>query len=285
VWGGGLYESDSFYQLADSLGIMIWQDFMFACALYPSNIEFIENVAAEAIYQVNRLRHHPSIVVWAANNENEAALSTDWFDTKQDEPMYANDYRMLYIDTLMRIVNEFDGGEASRPFLASSPTNGKESQSEHWLAKNPYDMRYGDLHFYDYKMNGWIPDLFPIPRFMSEFGVQSMPSLATLREVYSIPDDAYMFGSLNQHRQHHGNGNQEIMDEINKNLNLPNLNDSVKNFEAIIYLSQINQAMTLRTGIEVCRRNKNRIVNQSLGIGYCMGSMYWQFNDLWQGKI
>lgn len=143
---------------------------------------------------------------------------------------------------------------ASRPFLASSPTNGVESIQENWLAKNPYDLKYGDLHFYDYKMNGWLPESFPVPRFMSEYGVQSMPSLATLANAYSFPQDADFFGTLNTHREHHDNGLNEIQQEIENNLKMPS--DSmtpIEKFRSIIYFSQINQAMHYKTGIEVFR--------------------------------
>jgi len=130
-------------------------------------------------------------------------------------------------------------------------------------------------------MNGWDPSSFPLPRLMSEYGVQSLPSYSTLNEVYKFPDDAGMFSDLNNHRQHHGNGNQEIVDEIENNLQLPQLADPVQNFKAYIYLSQINQAMTLKTGTEVFRRLRD-VLDTETGFGKCMGTMYWQFNDLWQ---
>ena len=130
-------------------------------------------------------------------------------------------------------------------------------------------------------MNGWEPSSFPLPRLMSEYGVQSLPSYSTLAEVYKFPEDANMFSDLNNHRQHHGNGNQEIIDEIQNNLKLPQLTDPVENFMSYIYLSQLNQAMTLKTGTEVFRRLRN-ILDTKTGFGKCMGTMYWQFNDLWQ---
>lgn len=169
VWGGGIYEQEKFYDLANQYGILIWQDFMFACSLYPTNEEFLTNIKSEVVYQINRLKHHPSIIIWSGNNENEAAISTNWYDTDKDKQLYENDYRKLYIDTIMSIVTTMD---KSRPFLSSSPTNGIETINENWLAKNPYDLNYGDLHFYDYKMNGWEASSFPLPRFMSEFGIQ-----------------------------------------------------------------------------------------------------------------
>lgn len=112
------------------------------------------------------------------------------------------------------------------------------------------------MHFYNYDINGWLPESYPIPRFMSEFGVQSLPSFSTLAAVYEMPGDADYFGELNMHRQHHENGNQQILDEIKMNLKIPNkTEDSVQFLKYMIYLSQINQAMTLKTATELFRRS------------------------------
>jgi len=139
VWGGGIYEKSEFYELADKLGIMIWQDFMFACSMYPTNYDFLQNVRSEVNYQMNRLKSHPSIFIWSANNENEAALSTNWYNTSSDTEIYEKDYRSLYIDVIKEVVESHDP-EISRPFLSSSPTNGLETIRENWIAKNPYDL-------------------------------------------------------------------------------------------------------------------------------------------------
>jgi beta-mannosidase len=141
VWGGGVYESDYFYDKADELGILIWQDFMFACAMYPTYPEYLNNVAAEVRHQVKRLNSHPSIALWAGNNENEVALMTNWYGTHSNLTLYKDDYIKLYIDTIepeLRKVTD------SVIFLSSSPTNGKESVQEHYLASNPQDPLYGD---------------------------------------------------------------------------------------------------------------------------------------------
>lgn len=108
VWGGGVYEKTEFYELADRLGIMIWQDFMFACSMYPTNEEFLSNVRLEVEHQVNCLRAHPSIVVWSGNNENEAALSANWYNTSGDKDTYEADYRRLYLDVVREIVEGHD---------------------------------------------------------------------------------------------------------------------------------------------------------------------------------
>lgn len=278
IWGGGQYESEKFYDLADQNGILIWHDFMFACNFYPTNLEFLDNVKKEVEYQVKRLRHHPSILIWAGNNENEAALVDDWYNIKADKVLYENDYRTLYISTIRTTVMQIEPTE-SRPFLSSSPTNGLESERENWLAKYPYDWRYGDVHFYNYFMNGWDAHQYPVSRFLSEFGFQSYPSISTLRPVYNDSDLEY-WSELNDHRQHHGNGNNEILYEINSHFNLPNMTNKLDNFTYTIYLAQVHQAVSLKTATELCRRNRDTV--NSTGYGNCMGIMYWQLNDLWQ---
>lgn len=158
VWGGGVYESDFFYDEADKLGILIWQDFMFACALYPSDPEFLRlvpkicfiiiinnqffsNVKSEVEHQIKRLSNHPSIALWAGNNENEVALMTNWFLTSGNLSLYKNDYIKLYINTVKTTLEEIN---EDLIFISSSPSNGEESQEEDYLAKNPQDPLYGD---------------------------------------------------------------------------------------------------------------------------------------------
>lgn len=125
VWGGGIYQPDDFYDKADQLGIMIWQEFMFACALYPRDEVFLDSVALEVEQQLLRLSSHPSIIIWGGNNENEAAL--DWFqEARERREMYVVDYNKLFIDTVLRILRKIDGDEGGlqRAFVDSSPSNG-----------------------------------------------------------------------------------------------------------------------------------------------------------------
>lgn len=112
---GGVYESDKFYQMSNKYGIMIWQDLMFACSMYPSNKEFLENVVREIDYQVLRLSNHPSIIVWSFNNENEAALRENWYNTSSNFPLYHKDYIKLYIETIKKIVDR----DHTRPSTSS----------------------------------------------------------------------------------------------------------------------------------------------------------------------
>jgi len=147
VWGGGIYETDSFYDMADELGILLWQDFMFACAMYPTDKDFLALVRREVKYQVLRLISHPSIFIWAGNNENEKALRDDWYGTSKNFTLYYEDYVKLYVKTIREIVLDLD---SSRPFVTSSPSNGIHSEINGWVAENPADPLYGDLHPYRY---------------------------------------------------------------------------------------------------------------------------------------
>ena len=281
VWGGGIYADEKFYNLADKYGIMIWQDFMFACATYPTNLEFLRNVENEIRYQVLRLRGHPSLVVWAGNNENEALVGNNWFGTNSDRSLYEEDYRKLYIDLIQRLLTKLDS-VVSRPYLSSSPTNGDHSgiENPNWVSQNPQDLKYGDMHFYDYYFNSWEPSSWPIPRLSSEFGIQSFPSYSTLEKVYE-PNDMDFYGELNEHRQHSTNGNALLEYEIMYHTRTALIKNKAENFKNFIYLSQLNQAMTYKVYIELLRRNRDTF-DEKTGIGFCMGAMYWQFNDIWQ---
>ncbi|CAF4056239.1 unnamed protein product [Rotaria sordida] len=283
IWGGGIYERDYFYEIADRLGIMLWHDFMFACSLYPVDDAFLLNVRNEILYQVERLQSHPSIVLWAGNNENEMILAyyTKIIPPEEREPL-RNDYRKLYIYTIMAAVAEVDPN-GSRPFVPSSPSNGLESAKENYTAQNPQDPLFGDVHYYNYFMDTWKPDNYPIVRFMSETGVESMPSIETWQQVSNSTKDWNFRSALVQNREHHGNGQEEMMLQIERNLPLPVTNNTLTKFTQLIYLTQINQAMTLKTVSDHCRLNSPvDMINPNTSQGNTMGLMYWQLNDIWQ---
>lgn len=120
---------------------MVWQDMMFACNMYPANEQFLETVRVEIKQQIRRLQYHPSIVLWAGNNENEAALRGNWYGTSKNFSSFASDYIALYVNTIKKIVTEED---KTRSYLVSSPTNGIKSDEENYIAENPYSSLYGD---------------------------------------------------------------------------------------------------------------------------------------------
>uniref|UniRef100_A0A8C4NSR8 Beta-mannosidase n=1 Tax=Dicentrarchus labrax TaxID=13489 RepID=A0A8C4NSR8_DICLA len=276
VWGGGVYEQDLFYSICDEMGIMVWQDFMFACAMYPTEDDFIQTVREEVIQQVQRLKSHPSIIIWSGNNENEAALATDWFSIPVSQrPLYLKDYVTLYVNNIRAIVQEED---QSRPFLVSSPTNGAESEQEGWVAANPYDPHYGDTHFYSYILDCWDWRNFPRTRFASEYGFQSWPSFSTLQPV-SIKEDWSYTSNFTSHRQHHENGNQQMLLQAGLHFHLPNSTDNLKRFTDTLYITQVMQAQCVKTQTEFYRRSQSEIIE---GKGHTMGALYWQLNDIWQ---
>uniref|UniRef100_H2YWC5 Beta-mannosidase n=1 Tax=Ciona savignyi TaxID=51511 RepID=H2YWC5_CIOSA len=277
VWGGGVYERQpGCTKIADEYGIMLWQDFMFACAMYPANKDFLANVTQEVETQVERLKHHPSIVIWAGNNENEAALATNWYNTSSHFARYKTDYVALYADTIMPIVQKLD---PSRPFLTSSPTNGVESAKEGYVAKNPYSDYYGDVHYYNYNDNCLDWTKFPKTRFASEYGFQSWPSFEAIQQV-SEPQDWTITSNWSEHRNHHGSGNQEMLSQISMHFQIPDSSNCTEDFINTIYLTQVvMQGLCYKAQTEFYRRARNHLFK---GAGHTMGALYWQLNDIWE---
>lgn len=142
VWGGGVYESDYFYDLADEYGILIWQDMMFACAMYPVHDEFLHSVQMEIAQNIRRMQSHPSILIWAGNNENEAALIQNWYGTRKEQPRFMNEYIQLYKDVIEKTVQENDQWHT---YLYSSPSNGNKTHAV--INSNPQDNNYGDSEY------------------------------------------------------------------------------------------------------------------------------------------
>ncbi|XP_043272252.1 beta-mannosidase [Venturia canescens] len=276
VWGGGYYESDFFYDLADEYGIMIWQDFMFACAMYPTNAEFLDSVREEVRQNVLRLKHHPSIVIWAGNNENEAAIFGNWYGTGK-APIYKKDYVKLYVNVIKEEVEKLD---PRRPFVVSSPSDGSWTDDNGFIGPDPYSNLYGDVHYYNYLRNGWNINQYPIPRFASEYGFQSIPAIETLETVTVGMDDLTYGSDFLQHRQHLPAGWFFMKSMIAKNLKIPETNDPHRDFRDFIYLSQINQAVSTKIETESYRQMRSSL--NELGEGYTMGALYWQLNDVWQ---
>ncbi|XP_063774379.1 beta-mannosidase isoform X2 [Pseudophryne corroboree] len=254
----------------------VWHDFMFACSLYPVDDWFLGTVREEVTHQIRRLKSHPCIIVWSGNNENEAAIASDWFSipTYMKE-VYVQDYLTLYIKTIRVLALEMD---ATRPFIASSPTNGKETVKENWLSKDPYDNHYGDTHYYNYMTDCWDWTSYPKPRFASEYGFQSWPSFSTLQKI-SSPEDWSYTSNFTAHRQHHASGNEQMTSQAGLHYNMPKNTDPITEFQDTLYLTQVMQAQCVKLQTEFYRRSQSEIVN---GLGYTMGALYWQLNDIWQ---
>jgi beta-mannosidase len=295
VWGGGRYESDFFYEECDRLGFLIWQELMFACAMYPRDQTFLENVQKEVEFQIRRLSKYTSIALYGANNENE--LMMDQFGSGQHMPngqtfnrdVGVVDFVKLFIDIVHPIVFGLD---KTRPFVDTSPSNGLFSQEpfvKKWGDANSYF--YGDIHYYNNSADCHDYRMFPQARFVSEYGFQSMPSLASLLEVSQEKDWASVdtFWKFLLHRERHENGTIEMIAQMSKHFVIPDPfgesstpnkltgRELRKHVDSLLYLSQIQQAKCYETAIRTWRRGKN------MALGNTMGILYWQLNDIWQG--
>jgi len=282
IWGGGIYEFDEFYQIADELGITIWHDMMFACSMYPADGEFLTSVRSEIRQQVRRLNRHPSIIIWAGNNENEAALRQNWYGTQSNFEVYKSDYIALYVDTIRSVVTEED---RSRPFTVSSPSNGLKSEQDGYVSNNPGDERFGDVHYYNYFGESWNWTNYPKPRMATEYGFQSLPSVHAWAEAarpIGSPDndDWHYDGEMIDKRQHHPGGNRELVLQVNARLGAPRNQTPEQQFIDMIYLTQMHQAESIKIETEHYRRMQYLTIN---GLGQTMGALYWQLQDIWQG--
>ncbi|EFX88257.1 hypothetical protein DAPPUDRAFT_311672 [Daphnia pulex] len=280
IWGGGIYEFSEFYRIADELGILIWHDMMYACSMYPANEQFLETVSVEIRQQVRRLSHHPSVLIWAGNNENEAALRQNWYGTESKFETYKADYIKLYVDTIKRILNEED---PSRPFTVSSPSNGKKSEEEGYVSLNPGNPEYGDVHYYNYFDDMWNWETYPKPRMATEYGFQALPSVhawTTAANPIGMDEDWHYDGQLLFTRQHHPGGNNELVLQVEGQLGKARETTQEQRFLDMIYLTQMHQAEAIKIESEHYRRLQYLDFD---GLGHCMGSLYWQLQDIWQG--
>jgi len=257
VWGGGIYETDTFYNLCDEKGIMVWQDFMFACAMYPGDKAFLDNITQEAIDNVKRLRNHPSIALWCGNNENAEGWDRwGWQQGKtqwQKEEIWAN-YLKVFDEILPKVVTEFADNIS---YWESSPRYGRG---------NPLHKTEGDAH-------DWFiwHDAYPfehleenVPRFMSEFGFQSFPSYEAIK--FSTQNDSLgIFSDDFKTHQKHARGFDLIKTYMERDFPIPTAD------EDYVYMSQVLQAHGITKGLEAQRRAKP----------YNMGTLYWQLNDCW----
>ncbi len=256
VWGGGFYEPDWFYDLCDRLGLMVWQDFMFACNLYPSTPDFLENVAAEVDYQAKRLSTHPSIAVWCGDNELVGALT--WFD----EPRKDRDRYLVSYDRLNRTIEV--ALKAALPeaiWWPSSPASGYLNFGDAWHADGSGDMHYWSVWHENKSFDNYRTVR---PRFCSEFGFQSYTSMPVIRQFAAEKDLNIASPVIESHQKNVG-GNERIAGTMFRYFRFP------KDFPAFVYLSQIQQGLAIKTAVDYWRSLKP----------HCMGTLYWQLNDTW----
>ncbi len=259
VWGGGYYEKDFFYDLCDKLGLIVWQDCMFACSLYPVTEDFLENVKSEIEYQVGRLQPHACIGIWCGNNENFGALN--WFpESNQNRDRYLVDYDRLYVDTIGKKIKELD---PSRIYWPSSPCSGPDDFADNWHADSMGDMHYWSVW---HERKSFDAYLSINPRFVSEFGYESFPSLETIRS-FAQEKDFNFTSKLMEYHQRSPSGNSIMLENFSRYFCFPN------GFENMIYLSQVQQALAIKTAVDWWRSLKP----------HCMGALVWQLNDIWPG--
>ncbi len=257
VWGGGVYEDDSFYEICDELGICIWQDFMFACGTYPTfDEDFMENVRVEAEQNVKRIRHHACLALWCGNNEIEQGIAADEWDNEKVK-MSWEDYKRLFDDLLPGIVKELS---PQVDYWPGSPHSPKGDREDHY---NPH---WGDVHVWDVwhgkKPFEWYRNCEH--RFNSEFGFQSFPEPKTVYS-YTESKDRNITSYVMEQHQRSGIGNTTIMQYMLEWFRLPN------SFEDVLWTSQILQGLGIKYAVEHWRR----------GMPRGMGTLYWQLNDCW----
>ncbi|WDR02782.1 hypothetical protein PSQ19_00645 [Devosia algicola] len=256
IWGGGQYEPDYFYELCDELGILIWHDFMFACMSYPSDREFLDDVRVEITQQLRRLSHHACIALWCGDNEVIGSLG--WYPETMAAPeRYVANYDRLN-SMLGRIVEDED---PARRFWPSSPSMGYLDFSDGWHA----DTR-GDTHYWDVWHSAKPFEAYRTvnPRFASEFGFQSFTSMNVI-ETFAEPKDRNPSSPVMENHQRNEGGNARILETMTRYFRFPS------NFDQMVFLSQIQQGLAIKTAIEYWRSTKPR----------CMGTLYWQINDIW----
>jgi beta-mannosidase len=254
VWGGGVYPSEDFFDLCDSYGLVVWQDLMFACALYDmDDPAFADNIAAEARDNLERIRHRASLGLVCGNNEMEQGFEEWGFPhTKHNRAEYLKQYQFLFAGIAAEVCPEVF-------YWPASPSSGGDFEA-------PNSPDRGDCHFWDvwHKNVDFSEYKKHYFRFMSEFGFESFPSTKTIR-TFTTPEDLDIFSPVMEDHQRCLGGNGKILGYIARYFRYP------RDFESLVYVSQCSQADALRHGIEHWRRNRGR----------CMGSVYWQLNDNW----
>ncbi len=258
VWGGGIYENDMFYDMADEKGLLIWQDFMFGCSMYPGDSVTHRRITQEAAYNVKRLRNHASLAFWCGNNEMDEAWHTwgwqkTWNLHGADSAKVWHDYEAIFHNILPDAVKKYD----NRFYWSSSPKIG---------FRDLRSTKIGDMHYWGvwHEEKPFAEFKNYIGRFMSEFGFQSFPELRTI-ESYTIPSDWNIDSTVMKSHQRHPRGNQVIREYMQRDYKMP------KDFKNFIYLQQVQQAQGMRMGLEAHRRK----------MPYNMGTLYWQLDDCW----
>ncbi len=256
VWGGGFYEDETFYDLCDQYGILIWQDFIFACSIYPlDDQEFLDNLHVEVIENVQRIRHRASLALWCGNNEMEQGWA-EWGWTQPEHQPLKDSYDRFFHHTLKEWCVAEDPDHVYWP---SSPSSDAPFE-------NPNGQTQGDAHYWDvwHGRKPFTAYRKQYPRFMSEFGFQALPPLETIR-TYAEESDWNMTSYIMEQHQKNNSGNSLMVGQMLDTFRLP------MDFDSLVYLSMVLQAEGIRYGVEHWRRHTDRV----------SGTLYWQLNDCW----
>ncbi len=267
VWGGGIYPDDYFFDLCDRYGIIVWEDFMFACSVYPADREFLSNIEHELVSNIKRIRNHPSLGLWCGNNEVEWIVdmvekqSFPGVQIPGDTPLLSirkvkKMYTRLFEKVIPEAVKKYDPAHFYWP---SSPSSGGKFD-------RPNDENRGDVHYWDvwHGMKPFSDYRNHYFRFTTEFGFQSFPGIKTI-ESFTMPEDRNISSYVMKKHQKNGSANGKILTYLSETFRHP------KDFKSLLYTSQLLQAEAIKYGVEHWRRNRGR----------CMGSLYWQLNDCW----
>ena len=261
VWGGGVYEDDYLYELCDKHGILIWQDFMFACSTYPADDEFLANIRQEAIDNVKRLRNHSSIAVWCGNNECQDVYygwggKLEYYKSLGVDSITTPQFKAMYFKVLPEVVKEYGSGIGYRPSspfaFEETPSDGKNGDSHYWGVWHGRD----SIGHYNIEKS----------RFFSEYGFQSFPEFESIKiyapqeRDWSITSEAMMC-----HQRAGSYANGLIRDYMDYELRIPT------DFPTFVYVGSILQGDAIKTAIEAHRRD----------MPHCMGTLVWQHNDCW----
>ena len=253
IWGGGYYPDDFFYDICDELGLLVWQDFMFACAVYNLTEEFEENITAEFTDNVRRLRHHASLALWCGNNEMEDFVNQGvWVSC----PKQKADYIKMYEYIIPKVLKAEDPQAFYWP---ASPSSGGSFD-------DPQDPNRGDVHYWAvwHGMKPFTDYRNHMFRYVSEFGFQSFPCVETI-ESFTEPEDRNIFSYVMEKHQRNASANGRIVNYLSQMYLYP------AKLDTLVYASQLLQAQAMQYGVEHWRRNRGR----------CMGAVVWQLNDCW----
>lgn len=254
VWGGGVYPSDDFYDLCDRYGLIVWQDLMFACGVYDvSNPAFYENIKAEVADNLKRIRHHACLGLVCGNNEMEwGLLEWDFPKTEEMRREYLQQYEVLLPQVVAKVCPDID-------YWPASPSSGggfDEPNAENRGDVHYWQVWHGNKPFTEFRRHYF--------RFLSEFGFESLPSLKTVH-AFTAAEDRNIFSPVMEDHQRCEGGNGKILAYLAQHFRYP------KDFDSLLYVSQLSQAEAMRCAVEHLRRHRGR----------CMGATYWQLNDNW----